>query len=43
MPYIFTSQERVPAEASLPFNLEDPKIQSVLSKAVEEMGKNRKR
>jgi hypothetical protein len=38
MPYIFTAQDRIPAGSSVPFDLDDPKFQPALSKAVEELG-----
>jgi hypothetical protein len=38
MPYIFTAQDRIPVGSSVPFDLDDPKFQPALSKAVEELG-----
>lgn len=37
MPYIFVAEEGIPVGASVPFDLDDPKFQPALSKAVEDL------
>jgi hypothetical protein len=38
MPYIFLAQDRIPAGASVPFDLDDPLFQPALSRALEALG-----